>query len=170
MLRLGVLLLTFLLTSTLLTGEANPESLDNARFLAIDGQYEEALTLFLELLEDEPDNVELNYYAGLCYFFLKDPGKSVFFLKVAVENGAEFPEAYYWLGQAYLSDWKLREALQAIDQGLKLFPRNEKLRHLSQHSRAASENKHRRRMDTDSDALLIPVQPPVSIEPVDDLR
>lgn len=165
-----VLLSLFVLSVTPLGAQREAGELDSARLLAMDGQYEEAVSLFLRLLEDEPEDAELHYYTGLCYFFLKDSRKSIFFLEEAVENGAEFPEAYYWLGQSYLQDRKFDEALRAASEGLELFPRNEKLRYLFQYSRGAREDGHRPAIKTDPGPLTVPAQPPVSGKAIDDLH
>lgn len=166
-----LILLTVLIVSTTATqGQREDVDLDTARLLAIDGKYEDALPLFLRLLEDEPDDAQLNYYTGVCYFFLDDSDRSILFLEAAVSHGAEFPEAYYWLGQVYFMEQDLKAAFSITERGLVLFPRNEKLLHLYDYIRKTRGGEHRPFVGVDSKDLIVPVQPPLSDEPVDDFR
>ncbi|HLV00825.1 MAG TPA: tetratricopeptide repeat protein [Acidobacteriota bacterium] len=151
-------------------GQREDVNVDTARLLAIDGQYEEALPLFLRLLEDKPDDAQLNYYTGVCYFFLSDSDRSLFFLEEAVSHGAEFPEAFYWLGQAYLVEQDLKEALSVTERGLRRFPRNRKLLHLHEYIQKVRAGERRPSVHLNSKDLIVPVQPPLSEEPIDDFR
>ena len=49
---------------------AEDEELDRGIMLAMDGEYEQALEIFVELLRPKPDDPILNYYAGLVHFYL----------------------------------------------------------------------------------------------------
>lgn len=106
--------------------------------LAIDGEYEEALSQFERKLRARPKDSVLNYYVGLLHLYLKNAGKARIFLKASIGNDAPFPKAYYWLAQAWLADDRIPEASEVVLKGLEKFPRNKGLLELAAEMRAAS--------------------------------
>ena len=98
------------------------------KFLQL-GDYENALPLYLTILDSEPDNANINYRTGLCYINLRGKEReSLPYLKIAVENiddeykpgntneaGAS-PQAWFLLGDAYHRDENLSEASKAYNK------------------------------------------------------
>ena len=98
---------------------------------AYQGNYQQALEFFqvrLELSEEEP---VLNYFVGLCHFFLGNRDDSIEHLLRALDNHAPFPEAYYWAAQALDSSGKTSQARKILIKGRDRFPENRKLAVLS---------------------------------------
>lgn len=110
-------------------GVANTESseLDQAVWLATLGEYQRALEIFEALLQDEPDNPSLNYYAGVSHYFLDDLEEARTLLQKAVDEEPGFPQAYYWYGQVLAENAEQEKAAETATLGLKRFPKNEKL-------------------------------------------
>lgn len=46
-------------------------------------EYQTALPTFLKLLENNPEDLDLNYHVGMCYFFMKEKEKAVPYLEKA---------------------------------------------------------------------------------------
>ncbi len=110
-------------------GLANPESgeLDEAVWLATLGEYEPAIALFEASLKEKPDDPVCNYFAGVSHFFLGDLEQAGLFLERAVENRANFPQAYYWLAQVLSREGEREQAAEVTKAGLQAFPENEQL-------------------------------------------
>jgi tetratricopeptide (TPR) repeat protein len=110
-------------------GLANAESseLDQAVWLATLGEYQQALEIFEALLQKEPDNPVLNYYAGVSHYFLDDLDEARTLLQKAVGEEPGFPQAYYWYGQVLAENADQEKAAETAALGLKRFPKNEKL-------------------------------------------
>lgn len=107
------------------------EPLRRAVSLAVAAEYRPALQILETLLREKRDDPLLNYYAGLCHWYLKDSDLSLAYLRRAVEKEAPFPQAYYWLAQAHLARGEEDPARETVKRGLQLFPRNEKLKGLA---------------------------------------
>jgi hypothetical protein len=90
-------------------------------------EYNEALPLYLALLEERPGNDYLKYKIGICYIFT--PGqqdKAISFLKSAGENidwsnrrpnyntTKAPPDALFHLGKAYHINYRFQEALDVL--------------------------------------------------------
>lgn len=64
--------------------------------------FEEALSEFLLLLKDNPDDIKNNYRAAVCYLNLNgDKSRAIPNLEKVIENSSEDNNAYYLLGRAY---------------------------------------------------------------------
>jgi tetratricopeptide (TPR) repeat protein len=48
-------------------------SVDNATALFMNGDYQEALDVFLPLVERRADDEDLNFFAGMCLYYLDKP-------------------------------------------------------------------------------------------------
>jgi predicted Zn-dependent protease len=105
---------------------------EQAVTLAIDGQYEPALEIFLDLVRESPDDPALNYYAGLTYLRLKRLGQAMSYLERAVRLKAGFPQPYVELAKLYLDKKLKTEAAKMVDQGLRRFPKHQPLLSLRQ--------------------------------------
>jgi len=88
-------------------------------------EYRDALPLYEELLDIDPENGNYNYRAGICYLNIPDEKeKSISFLEKATQNvnpdykegsfretGAPM-DAYYYLGNAYRVNNRLEKAIE----------------------------------------------------------
>jgi len=63
--------------------------------------YQEALEIILNLLQDDADDWNLNYLAGQCYKYTGDIEKAIGFLSHAADNNIDEPEIFLALGIAY---------------------------------------------------------------------
>jgi TolA-binding protein len=122
--------IAFLLHLTLSPARADDPELRAAVSLAVDGRFEEALAAFEDLLKREPESAVLSYYVGMAHLRLKNLDRAIVYLENAVRKKAPFPQAYLWLGEAYLGKEKPSEARRVVDQGVARFPRNPALRQL----------------------------------------
>ncbi len=92
-------------------------------------EYKDALPLYQKILQSDPENFNINYKIGICYLNdIYQVQKSLPYLEKAVtgidanarsnsfkEKKAP-PEAYYYLGNAYRTNNKLKEAIAAYEQ------------------------------------------------------
>jgi len=105
---------------------------EQAVTLAVDGQYQQALSIFLDLVREAPDDPALNYYTGLTLVRLKRVGEGMSYFERSIRQKAPFPQPYVELAGLYL-DKKLRtEAARIVEQGLQLFPKHKPLLALKQ--------------------------------------
>jgi len=128
-------ILIFLSFQTLLWAQR-----DSTRTLFLDAEswflfeeYADALPLYLELLEQDPGNDNLNYKIGIC--LLHDPyqkDKAIQYLLEASENinpsykensvkeRTAPPDALYYLGNAYLVNELLNHAIESYEEFLQV--------------------------------------------------
>jgi hypothetical protein len=109
------------------------QELDRAIYLAVSGEYLEARKLFLTIRADRTQDALLNYYVGVSSFFLGDLASARLHLECSVEDGASFPEAFYWLAETYLTEESRELARKIVSEGLECFPQHVGLQRLSRH-------------------------------------
>src|ERR1044072_8355112 len=64
--------------------------------------YEEALTIYLDLLAEDPRNMTYNYRIGVCYLNTNiNKGKAIPYLELVTRQPNYEPDAMYLLGRAY---------------------------------------------------------------------
>lgn len=86
-----------------------------------DGNFSEALVDYLDLLQEDPENVKFNYRAAVCYLNTNiDKAKAVPFLEKVVKNEEANPNAYYLLGRAYHFAYRFNEAIKMYEKFKKL--------------------------------------------------
>ena len=94
----------FLLLSVFYTGYLQAQTGDSKRayeLLAINN-FEEALTEFLMVLEESPDDVKLNYRVAVCMLNLNgDKSRAIPYLEKVIQTQPVENNAYYLLGRAY---------------------------------------------------------------------
>jgi hypothetical protein len=92
-------------------------------------EYKDALPLYQRILQTDPENFNINYKIGICYLNdVYQVQKSIQYLEKAVtgidansktnsfkEKKAP-PEAFYYLGNAYRSNNRLKDAVEAYEQ------------------------------------------------------
>lgn len=124
--RLAFFSITALLLMTMSLGSGQAE-IDRAVGLAVAAQYEEALELFeLELMRN-PDDPLLSYYVGMTEFKLERFSRAIARFEESIGDGADFPQVFHWLAEAYLRKEMRERASATLQKGLLRFPRNRDL-------------------------------------------
>jgi outer membrane protein OmpA-like peptidoglycan-associated protein len=79
--------------------------------------FKSALEDYLLMLVNDPNNVDYNYYIGLCYLQTNiDKVKAVSYLEFVVQQSKHPKDAYYHLGRAYMYADRLDDAIRAFDK------------------------------------------------------
>ncbi len=80
-----------------------------------DQDYEFALENFLELYKNDKENIDLNYKIGICYTETNiDKVKAIPFLEWVVSHNNYPIKSFYYLGRAYMYDYRFTEAVEAF--------------------------------------------------------
>lgn len=103
------------------------EIVSEARGLAFEARYPEALELFRSALAYAPQDALLHYYVGITHFKMKDYKSARRYLHRSIELGAAFPEPYLWLGRTFLELGDVEEATEVSNRGVEKFSRHEEL-------------------------------------------
>lgn len=108
------------------------------RLMSLDS-YSEALPILDSLKQAQPDNFNLDFLIGQCYFYQSfDKPKSIPYFENAVKHSdADYKnnyksdstplESYYFLAHAYLLNEQFNEAIATVDQLKPLNPENDLL-------------------------------------------
>ncbi len=90
------------------------------------------LFLFLLLItvpvEAKPIAAEDYYNAGLSLFQQKDYTKAIQYFHAAIQEKTDFWQAYQFLGEAYYQTSNRTEAVVAIQESLRIHPKNPELK------------------------------------------
>ena len=79
------------------------------------GNYEDALTDYLQLLNEDPRNESYNYNVGVCYLNNNtNKGKAVPYLEIVTRKEKHDPNAEYLLGRAYQYANRFDDAITAF--------------------------------------------------------
>ncbi|RMG83742.1 MAG: hypothetical protein D6707_00455 [Bacteroidetes bacterium] len=154
-----VLLLSIASVPTLFAGNNNNDfkkKFAEATGYLYDKDYVDALPILLELHEMQPDNANINFQIGLCYFnsFLpKEKEKSVAYFEEAVKmvspdyKEADYKETYapvdawLYLGDAYHHFYKFDKAKEAYQKYLSYFsPEDEEIKKFIDHKLQVCDN------------------------------
>lgn len=80
-----------------------------------DGDYEFALTNYLELLEGNEKDIDINYKLGICYTETNiDKEKALSHLEFVVSHNNYPIRSYYYLGRSYMYSYRFTEAVEAF--------------------------------------------------------
>ncbi len=134
----------FLSFSTLLIKAQRHSSQFDEKFLRAEqliekGDFPSATILYKELLEEDPDNANLNFKMGYCYLntvlekikaieYLEKAAKDVD-INADVDNPDELAapvETWYFLAMAYAQDYKFDRALDILDTLKRNYPNYKK--------------------------------------------
>jgi hypothetical protein len=120
--RMKKVLICLLLVSIFSTGwsQVNKKTLSEAeRFYGIKA-YDQALPLFLEVVQAGEKDPMVHYKTGVCYqksFDTNEQLKAIPFLEFAVEKATGLPNAvYYELGELQLKDENIQKALNHFNR------------------------------------------------------
>lgn len=79
--------------------------------------YEEALTIYLELLADDARNMQYNYRIGVCYLNTNiNKAKAIPYLELVTRQPGYEPDAMYLLGRAYHFAYRFNDAIAAYNK------------------------------------------------------
>ena len=95
-------IISYLIISILSTNVFGQVSMKEADDLLYMGSFEDALEMYLEVLEEEPDNIAVNYKIAVCYLNTNlDKTLAVGYLETFISEGEYDNNANYLLGRAY---------------------------------------------------------------------
>jgi len=124
-LKLGPLALALSLQTA--TTPAPAKTVAEARALAFEGHYKEALTGFRQALAFDPDDALINYYVGITLLKMEEPRTARLYFRRSIDLKADFPEPYLWLGRVEDQLSEFESAQLVVRHGLTKFPRHEEL-------------------------------------------
>ena len=76
------------------------------------GNYDEALSIYLDLLVEDPRNMEYNYRIGVCYLNTNiNKAKAIPYLELVTRQPGYEPDAMYLLGRAYHFAYRFDDAI-----------------------------------------------------------
>lgn len=90
------------------------------------GQYAEAVGVFLKVTEKFPDNVEPFYNLGVSYLRSGNPEKAIAALEQAVRLKPDALEAYFALGECYFNLGQPEKAMEAFSKATNIEPNSPK--------------------------------------------
>lgn len=94
--------------------------LKRANDLFNDANYKSALPLFINLLNNEPENSLLNFKAGICCLYTDNNyEKALFYLHRASANPNAENVIHFFIGNAYLQSGKIDDALLNFEKYIK---------------------------------------------------
>ena len=86
-----------------------------AKFKA--ANYDEALTDYLDLLDEDAKNMTYNYRIGVCYLNTNiNKAKAIPYLELVTRQPGFEPDAMYLLGRAYHFAYRFDDALRCYNQ------------------------------------------------------
>lgn len=121
--------------------------LEEALSLREQKKLDESNSIMLELVEEHPDNPEINYQCAWSYDVLGEEAKAVPYYERAIDlglSGEDLEGAFLGLGSTYRSLGHYQSSKQVFEKGIKLFPDNQALKvflsmtlyNLNQHNQA----------------------------------
>ena len=80
--------------------------------------YDSAITKLLLVIKKQPDDVNANFYIGLCYLLTKKPNRAISYLKKVIKLKGEFlyEQCYWYLGNAYLLKNDVKKAIEMFEK------------------------------------------------------
>jgi len=103
---------------------AQDDVLENGQALLDEGEYEQAVEAFTEVLDDNPDNVDALVGRSRAYGQLGDPQQALVDAKRAVALAPESGEAYMARGLALLAAGSTEDGIADMEQAAALDPDN----------------------------------------------
>lgn len=90
-------------------------------FFEFDKNYKDALTEYLKLLKDEPNDPEINYRIGLCYLYTNiDKKKAYKYLEIMARQPKAPKEVYLELGRGYHIVNRFDDAIKKYSEFIEL--------------------------------------------------
>lgn len=110
--------LLYTIALAVFTVAISAQSLDQAKKLYNDGQYEEAKPAFERLVKQAPNNSSYNQWYGVCCFETGDYENAEKHLLVA--NKRKVQESYQYLGELYYLTYRFEEAVEMFEEYINL--------------------------------------------------
>lgn len=112
----SILLLTSLI---ILSYQSISQDIKDARTLFNQGNYIESLPIFEKLLKQDPDNAQLNQFAGMCIMRINgDKSKAVDYLQKTIASGKYDKDAYFHLAEACAYNYEFDRAIDYYNKYL----------------------------------------------------
>ena len=108
----------------LLTLSAQGQTIEEARALYIDKNYEEAKPMFEKFVKSNPTNANYNFWYGVSALNTNEAQKAVKPLELA--NKRRVPDAALYLGKAYLYSYQFDDAIKTLEDYIKTQERRKK--------------------------------------------
>lgn len=106
--------LLYTLGVTVVCGQLQAQSLDQAKKLYNEGQYAEAKPAFEKLVKQSPSNSSYNLWYGVCCYETGDLAAAEKSLSFAVKR--RVIEAYRYLGEVYFKTYRFEDAVDMYEQ------------------------------------------------------
>jgi tetratricopeptide (TPR) repeat protein len=86
--------------------------------LLIPSDYGSAINKLLLVIKKQPEDMNANFYVGLCYLLTKKTDRAIFHLQRIIELNGEFlyEKCYWYLGNAYLMKEDGKKALEMFEK------------------------------------------------------
>lgn len=84
--------------------------------------YSSAIEIYMELIQNDPDDISAYIGIGHTYLLKKSYFPSIFFLSQAIKKDPYYRELYLLLGEAYERSNQTANAIETMQSGLKIFP------------------------------------------------
>lgn len=112
----SILLLTSLV---ILSYYSIAQDIKDARTLFNQGNYIESLPIFEKLLKQDPDNAQLNQFAGMCIMRINgDKSRAVDYLQKTIASGKYDKDAYFHLAEACAYNYEFDRAIDYYNKYL----------------------------------------------------
>ena len=98
----------------LCTNSLSAQSLDQAKKLYNEGNYEEAKPAFERLVKQAPNNASYNQWYGVCCYETGDKETAEKYLEVAAKRRVQ--EAYRYLAQLYFDTYRFDESVEMYEE------------------------------------------------------
>ncbi|MCD7898321.1 MAG: hypothetical protein LUH22_00110 [Bacteroides sp.] len=99
---------------TLLFTQASAQTLEQARKMFSQGDYENAKPVFARFLKSQPNSANYNFWYGVCCVKTNEPEEALKPLRFAVQR--KVPNAPLYLGEAYQQLYYFDEAVEAFEE------------------------------------------------------
>ncbi|MCQ2607497.1 MAG: OmpA family protein [Bacteroidales bacterium] len=120
------------------------------------GDYQTALNAYLKAQTFNPNNADLNYKIGKCYWMMSDPESSIPYFTKAIElDPVNSGFIYGVLGQAYQATYKFEEAINAYQKARARLTADEKKTKGNELAKHIDECNNGKRFLTDSVRVFI---------------
>lgn len=90
------------------------QSLDEAKKLFLQGEYEKSKPVFAQYVKSQPANASYNYWYGVCCLETGEAEKSVKYLEMASQK--KIQNAPFYLGKAYDQVYRFEEAVKSYEE------------------------------------------------------
>jgi protein O-mannosyl-transferase len=107
---------------TAMSPEGHSSKMDLAGLLGQQGNFDEAIRLYQEILPSQPDNWDVNYNLGYAYYLTGKLGEADHFLTRAIEIDASRPDGFFYLGLTKLKLGDVNAAAADVQRAVIIRP------------------------------------------------